>query len=356
MRANPAGSAWKSFGRAALSLVLGSLTVLASSVPSGAAGPEILRGVQYVPGGTRHQVMDVYMPNGDGPFPGVVVIHGGGWTGGNTRDFAEESRLLTQEGFVAFAVDYRKAPRFTFPAQLDDMEAVVRFIREHAEEYKVNPAHLGALGGSAGGQLAALLGVVGHGRRDQDSRVNVVVSWSGPMDFTAPPPDRAAPRQDRPVGRGPVFRYLGCAPLVCPDLYLEASPVTHVDPSDAPTFLANGTAESVALSQPKSMLDALDEAEVPADLVEIPGKFHSVAYEFKKPPSLDGETVFQASVAWLHQYIDQAQAVSPSALPSPGDSSPEGAALDRALLFGAIAAILVVVGVTLSIPRMRRRR
>jgi acetyl esterase/lipase len=300
--------------------------------------------------------MDVYIPRGDGPFPGVVVIHGGGWTSGNARDVAEESTLLTEEGFVAFAVDYRKAPTFTFPAQVEDMEAAVRFIREHAEEFNVDPAQLGALGGSAGGQLAAMLGVVGEGPGDEGSRVNVVVSWSGPMDFTERPQARIAPRQDRPLGRGPVRRYLGCAPLICPQLYVDASPVSHVDPTDAPIFLANGTAESVALSQPQSMLEAMKEADVPAQLVEIPGQFHSVAYEFKKPPSLDGKTVFEASVDWLHQYVDRSQEVTPSPPPtSPGPPPDAFGGLDRALLWGVIAALLAVAGAALVVPRMRRR-
>jgi acetyl esterase/lipase len=299
--------------------------------------------------------MDVYVPNGEGPFPGVVVVHGGGWTAGTVRDFAEESRLLANEGFVAFSVDYRKAPQFTFPAQLEDMEAAVRFIREHAGEFKVDPAQLGSLGASAGGQLAAMLGVVGEGRRDEGSRVNVVVSWSGPMDFTEAPSGRAAPRQDRSVGRGPVRRYLGCAPLICPELYVEASPVSHVDPTDAPTFMANGTAESVALSQPRSMLEALEDAEVPVELVEVPGKFHSVAYEFKKPPGLDGKTVFQASVDWLRQYIDLAQAESPSPSPFPTPIPEEPLALSTPLLLGIIVAILLVAGAALIIPRTRHR-
>jgi acetyl esterase/lipase len=332
------------------------LLILLAPPPDGAAQPEVLRGVEYVPGGSSQQIMDVYIPEGDGPFPGVVVIHGGGWTSGDTTNLAEESKLLAEEGFVAFAVDYRKAPAFTFPAQVEDMEATVRFIREHAEEFKVNPRHLGALGGSAGGQLAALLGVEGEGPTDEGSRVNVVVSWSGPMDFTEPPAARAASGQDRGVGRGPVRRYIGCTPLICPQTYVEASPVTHVDPTDAPMFLANGTAESVALSQAQSMFDALQEADVPAELVAIQGRFHSVAYESKKPASLDGQTVFGASIAWLDEYIDRPPAMEtppgPPTVAAP-PTEPEG---DRFLLFAAIGAIVVVTVIALAAPRMRRRR
>jgi hypothetical protein len=102
------------------------------------------------------------------------------------------------------------------------------------------------------------------------------------------------------------------------------------------------------------MLEALEGADVPAELVEIPGKFHAVAYEFKKPPSLGGETVFEASVAWLDQYIDQAQAESPSPSPSPATREESGA-LSAPLLVAIIVAVLLVAGLALAVPRMRRR-
>jgi hypothetical protein len=112
----------------------------------------------------------------------------------------------------------------------------------------------------------------------------------------------------------------------------------------------------VALSQPQSMLEAMKESDVPARLVTIPGKFHSVAYEFKKPPSLDGKTVFEASVDWLHQYVDRSQEVTPSPPPTPTGPTPEDSGgLDDVLLFGALGAVVVMAGAGLVVSWMRRR-
>jgi acetyl esterase len=333
--------------------------VAAPSAPA-AQLPDItvMRQVAYVTGGTPDQVMDVYIPQGKGPFPGVIMIHGGGWSGGTTLDFRKESAYFAGKGFVAFAIDYRKAPVFHFPAQVEDAQSAVRYVREHADEFKVEPEHLGALGGSAGGQLAALLGVDGEGPRNVDDRVNVVVSWSGPMDFTQLPTATRETSPDGRVGRGPVRKYLGCSVLRCPETYVEASPVTHVDSTDAPMFLANGTQESVALQQPESMVAALRSNGVDTKLVEIPGQFHSVAYEDKTAPSLNGQTVMDASVEWMRQHIAAAQPSPTPSSPSPLPTGPpEDPVSNRFLLVAGIAlVVLLAAGLVAGTLARRRRR
>ena len=331
---------------------------LLAAPPAHAAQPPgitVMRQIAYVTGGTPDQVMDVYIPEGNGPFPGVIMIHGGGWSAGTTLDFRKESAHLAAEGFVAFAIDYRKAPVFHFPAQVEDAQAAVRYAREHADEFKLQPEHLGALGGSAGGQLAAMLGVDGEGPRNVDARVNVVVSWSGPMDFTQPPTAEREARRDGRVGRGPVRKYLGCSPLRCPDVYVDASPVTHVDATDAPTFLANGTEESVALQQPRSMVAALTSNGVEARLVEVPGQFHSVAYEDKTAPELDGKTVMDASIDWLDKHITAAQP-SPTPSPSPVPTGPPEDPVSNGLLLAGAIALVVLVAAGLVAGTLARRR
>lgn len=314
------------------------------------------RKVPYVEGGTRQQVMDVYIPGGDGPFPGVVVIHGGGWQSGNTGKFKSEALFLAQRGFVAFAVTYRKAPEFTYPAQVEDVQAAVRFIREHADDFRVMPRQLGALGGSAGGQLAAMLGVLGEGPTDRDSRVNVVVSWSGPMNFTQAPSGRVAPQvrpQVRP--RSPIVKYLGCQPLVCPETYVDASPITHVDSTDAPMLLANSINEATALSQAESMAEALREADVPVELMLLQGQLHSKQYESEPAPGHEGQTVFEASVEFMEEWIDgRGQTEPPSSSPPPdGPGPPPGGRLP---LLAIIAAIVALAALAIALPLLRRRR
>jgi acetyl esterase/lipase len=332
----------------------------ASLVVAGPAGDaraqqiSVQRKVPYVEGGTRHQVMDVYIPDGDGPFPGVVVIHGGGWQSGNTGKFKPEALFLAQRGFVAFSVTYRKAPEFTFPAQVEDVQAAVRFIRDHADEFKVRAEQLGALGGSAGGQLAAMLGVRGEGPTNRDSRVNVVVSWSGPMNFTQAPSGQVAPQIPR--RRGPLQTYLGCSPLVCPETYVDASPVTHVDPTDAPMLLANSANEqATALSHAEDMAAALQEAEVPVELIVLEGQLHSKAYANEPAPGHGGQTVFEASADFMREWIDGRGQTEPPPTTSPPRAGPPPSG-GRLPLLVIIAAIVALAALAIALPLLRRRR
>ncbi len=105
---------------------------------------------------------DVYMPHdGAGPFPGMLVVHGGAWRMGSRADLAAIARALAEHGYVAVAIDYRLAPHDKFPAQINDCQAAVRWMRSHASEFKIDPDRMGGFGYSAGGHLAALLGTLG---------------------------------------------------------------------------------------------------------------------------------------------------------------------------------------------------
>src|SRR5262249_4505560 len=126
--------------------------------------------------------LDAYLPDGPGPYPGVVLLYGGGGvSGGKTR--SEGLRATPAHAARAgLAGNYRLAPRDPYPAAVNDVRASVEWIRRHAAELRVDPARIGALGGSAGGHLAALLATLGEGPRDRESRVLTAVSWAGPMD------------------------------------------------------------------------------------------------------------------------------------------------------------------------------
>ena len=113
-------------------------------------------------------LLDVYLPVTTGRGrSAVVLVHGGAWRGGDKRDFAVEARRLAAAGLVAFSVNYRLDTMPAFPAQVDDVQAAVRWVRGHADDYGVDPARIGALGASAGGHLVAMLATLGQGPLDQ---------------------------------------------------------------------------------------------------------------------------------------------------------------------------------------------
>lgn len=234
-------------------------------------------------------LLDVYQPAKKGKGrPAVVVVHGGAWTIGDKSWFAQQGNQLAERGFVAFSINYRLAPAHPYPAAVEDVEASVAWVRKHAKEYGVDPERIGALGGSAGGHLTGLLATVGKGSLEKGHRIAAAVSWSGPMDFVS-----LAPAAGTPAG-GSFRTFLGCLPDACPDTYAAASPVTHVDKTDAPMLIVNSTNELVPQSQADTMKAALDQAGVANQAIILPGSAHSRAYS---------NQVWDQTVAFLENYL-----------------------------------------------------
>jgi acetyl esterase/lipase len=215
--------------------------------------------------------LDIYEPatRGTETSPAVVLIHGGGWNSLDKSTMRGMGQFLARFGFVAFAVDYRlfadKVNRW--PAQLDDVQLAVRWIRAHAAEHNVNPERIGAFGHSAGAQLAALLGM--EDTRDNSepslakysSKVQAVVDVSGPIDFTA--------NRD-PDGDAFLTAFLGTDFKTHPEVWREASPVYHVAKGDAPFLIVHGTKDqSVPIAQSQALFDKLQAAGVPVSFVKV---------------------------------------------------------------------------------------
>lgn len=266
------------------------LLSVALAVPAAAQeGVSVKQDVIYRTVDGEQLGLDVYRPAKTGKDrPAVVIIHGGGWRMGDKALFAQQGNQLAERGFVAFSVNYRLAPAHPYPAAVDDVEAAVEWVRKHAKDYGVDRERVGALGGSAGAHLTGLLATVGKGSLEKGHRIAAAVSWSGPMDFVSLVPAATA----APDGSIPTF--LGCAPDACPDTYAEASPITHVDKTDAPTLLVNSTMELVPQSQADAMNAALDGAGVANQAIILPGRAHSRAYSNR---------VWDQTVAFLENYL-----------------------------------------------------
>jgi acetyl esterase/lipase len=264
--------------------------VLALAGAARASAPAALRvdrDVVYATPGGVPVALDVYRPptKAARPRPAVVLVHGGGFRRGDKRGLEEYGRRLAALGWVAFSVNYRLAPRYVFPAGPDDVKQSVRWIRAHAKRYGVDKRRIGALGSSAGANLAELLGVSGSGRRDRGARVAAVVSWSGPMDLSL---------RFRDLAPGFIYPYLGCSYEQCPETFAAASPITQVDRSDAPSFLANSLDELVPVENATLMADRLRAARVPVTLRLLPGSRHAAAFD---------DDVWADSVAFLRRYL-----------------------------------------------------
>ncbi|NQX25982.1 alpha/beta hydrolase [Microbacteriaceae bacterium VKM Ac-2854] len=216
------------------------------------------------------QTLDVCMPAGGGDArPAVLEIHGGSWARGDKADlnWRPICQWLASEGFVAVSVNYRLAPAAVFPAQIDDVTAAAAWLTANAEDYGVDPERIAAFGGSAGGNLASLLGTT-------SADIKAVVDLSGPSDLTA----TGMADDDPTVGiAAAVHSYLACADLAACPAASAASPIAQIDADDPPFFIAHSESERVALSQSQSFADALTAAGVDVEFRLQAGSLHSIA-------------------------------------------------------------------------------
>ncbi|MEU9863632.1 alpha/beta hydrolase [Streptomyces sp. NPDC047971] len=230
--------------------------------------------------GYRPRLLDVQVPAGEGPFPAVVWIHGGGWLDGDRRyppptvPAALLHGSVLAAGLALVSVDYRHSLEAPFPAQLHDVKAAIRYIRRFAGDLGLDPDRIAVWGESAGGHLAALAGLVGphsadaaalegtHGVGSGDTGVRAVVDWYGVSDLPAlvgHPLPGMPPGGDFP---DPYEALLGGSEEERPALARAASPVTYAGGSTPPPFLlVHGTRDGlVPFSQSETLAEALTGA------------------------------------------------------------------------------------------------
>lgn len=252
----------------------------APSAPPAARRPALRftveRDVVYARRGDRELTADVYAPEGAGPFPGVVLIHGGGWYRKTDSDMERAAKILARRGYVAVNIRYRLAPEAIFPAQIHDCKEAVRWVRRDAARLKVDPDRIGAFGYSAGAHLAAMLGVTGPGDGleepgEASARVQAVVAGGIPADLTR------YPKSDM------VARFLGTTFGKDPELYGRASPVRYVSADDPPVFLYHGLWDRlVEPEQTRLFQKSLQKAGVPVEVYLLRGMGHVPVYLFNR--------------------------------------------------------------------------
>ena len=265
--------------------------------------PRVELGIVYASPDGVPLKLDAYLPGSPGPHPGVILIHGGAFRTGGRGWERYLATALVDAGFAAFSVDYRLAPEFPFPAAVDDVLAAVAWVRAHAAEYGVDPREIGAIGESAGGHLAAMLAVLGRDSLDTGSRIAAAVSWSGPMDLHALVRDAGDVVTGGLTIRDDVVEpFLGCRGVSCARLFRNASPVTFVDPSDAPMLLVNSVEEFIPIAQAREMAAELRRAGVSVRVIEMPGDKHAGEYANDPVVGYSG-TVLDVAIAFLRSEL-----------------------------------------------------
>jgi acetyl esterase len=231
------------------------------------------------PGGVS-LTLDAYVPDGKGPFPTVIVVHGGGWVNGNKRSYVTPIfPVLTKAGFAWFTINYRLAPQYKYPAATEDVDAAIRWVRAHAKEYKVDTHRIALLGESAGGHLVAYAGI----KRNKGAEVSAVIDFYGAHDLLK-----------REQERGEVTKnlrdFLGVDKLDEAGIakLREASPIHYVRKGLPPFLLIHGTKDAaVPYDQSPLLCDALKKHGNQCEVFTVEGAPHGVG-PWEKNPAFQG--------------------------------------------------------------------
>jgi pectinesterase len=240
------------------------------------------RGLTCAKHGDRAVLLDLYVPKAEGPFPAILLIHGGGWRHGQVEADKPLAERLSGEA--------------KYPAALDDCKAAVRWMRAHAAQYKIEPERFGVMGGSAGGHLSGLLAMTSdksefegkRGSDEQSSAVKACVIMAASADLVA---------ANREKTNEAALQFFGSSCQENPQLYASASPITHVGPNSPPTLFIEGQLDTPKAGSPE-MREKLKQYGVFTELVTLKDAPHPF---WMSQPWLD-ETV-ACAVPFLDRFL-----------------------------------------------------
>lgn len=254
---------------------------------------EVLKDVEYARVGDVVLKLDANVPDGTGPFPTVIIVHGGGFTGGNKQMYVTPMfEPLSRAGFAWFSIDYRLAPHYTFPAAVEDLDHAIEYVRSHAAEYKVDTQRIALLGESAGGYLVSYVGT----QTDPRWRVAAVVSFYGPHNLIG----ELEMRRQQGVEPSAIKDFLGITDFNAAALarLREASPVNRVHKGMPPFLLVHGNEDKiVAYEQSVKMCGRLKEAGNSCELYTVENAGHGMM-GWEKLPEYK-----QKVIEWLRQEL-----------------------------------------------------
>jgi alpha-L-fucosidase 2 len=269
---------------------------------AGAAGAAEQNDVEFARPGGFPLTLDLKTPEGNGPFPAAIIVHGGSFSHGNKRTYVTPLfDVLTNAGFAWFTINYRLAPDFQFPAAVDDVENAVRWVKANAGKYKVDARRLALIGESAGGYLVAYAGASAKG----DARVAAVVDFYGPNDLVLQTEKRRSEREDPSKPHSPgLLEFMGFqswqdAGVV--EKLRRLSPTSLISKSMPPFLFIHGDAdEQVPYQQSPQMCEAMQKAGAKCKVITVAGGRHGMMNWEKNAPMLAWKPEL---AAWLQHTL-----------------------------------------------------
>ncbi len=206
--------------------------------------------------------------------PCIVVIHGGMWDGGSSEDLSPLNGYLTDHGYAVAAIDYRLAPKWRYPAPLEDVRTAIAFLQGHADSLGIDPHDFVLLGRSGGGQIALMAAYTMN-----ESAIRGVISFYAPADMVYAgmhPENSLSTDSEREIAQ-----YLGGSYAASPQLYRSASPLENISPLCVPTLIIHGERDEIVPYEHSIRLDRkLSEAHVKHQLVSLPWATHECDLNF----------------------------------------------------------------------------
>jgi pectinesterase len=235
-------------------------------------------------GGQRELKADLFYPKKiKDKLPAVVMVHGGGWRSGDKSMNTPLAQLLAMHGYFVMSVEYQLSLEAKYPAAVYNIKAAIRYLRSKAQEFQVNENYIAIIGGSAGGQLASLIGATNgnpqfegnHGYAEFSSEVQAVVDLDGLLDFT----DKENLEVKRTAQSADVFWLEGHYDSI-PDKWKDASALYHVSKKSPPYLFINSSQKRFHAGY-KAMVAQLESMEIKSQVIELKTAPHS--YWFFEP-------------------------------------------------------------------------
>jgi len=211
--------------------------------------------------------LDLYWTKGRSTRPGIVFIHGGGWMKGDKTEFVWFCTMLAKHGYATAAINYRLSDQAKYPAQIEDCLEAMQWMRRNADQYGIDADRLATIGGSAGGHLALMTGLMGRG----ETAVQTVVSYYGAHDLNDG-------EQTDGEGRDAPVKLIGGTKEQKADLWNDALCSSHISRDCPPVLMIHGDRDvTVPISQSRKLLGLLQAAGVSAELLVVRGAGHCLA-------------------------------------------------------------------------------
>jgi len=252
---------------------------------------EVRMNVEYARRGDLSLKLDAHVPDGAGPFPAVILVHGGGWEEGEKAGIfvAPLLPVLDRSGLAWFTIDYRLTPKYTYPAPMEDVQDAIRWVKKHAKEYRVDPNRIVLMGESAGGHLVALVAA----RPTADTSVAAVVPFYTPTDLNGV-------IDEIPDAQRLMHQLFGVQNFDenARKRLKEASPITYVRRGLPPFLMICGTEDKILYKQSTKMCEQLKAAGTACDFYTVDGGIHGVM-NWEKVPAQQGYKEYL--IAWLRK-------------------------------------------------------